>query len=63
MKYKDIDIKPKKRASVKFKDKFKKLNNYEEQISKNIENNQQKLNNPEEYYSGFFSQILTKNQS
>ena len=63
MKYKDIDIKPKKRASVKFKDKFKKLNNYEEQISKNIENNQQKLNNPEEYYSGFFSKILTKNQS
>ena len=63
MKYKDIDIKPKKRASVKFKDKFKKLNNYEEQISKNIENNQQKLNNPEEYYSGFFSKTLTKNQS
>ena len=60
MKYKDI--KPIKKTSIKFKDKFKKLSNYEEQISKNIENNKQKLNNPEEYYSGFFSQILNKSQ-
>ena len=44
----------------KFKDKNKKLNNYEDIISKNIEENKQNLNNPEEYFSGFFNNLLSK---
>ena len=34
--------------------------NYEEEISKNIEKNKQHLNNPEEYFSMFFNKILSK---
>ena len=44
----------------KLNNKNKELNQYEEQISKNIENNTQNLNNPEEYFSGFFTNILSK---
>ena len=40
----------------------KKLN-IEEQISKNIENNKQNLNNPEEYFCGFFNDILQKKKT
>ena len=40
----------------------KKLN-LEERISQNIENNKQNLNNPEEYFSGFFKNILSKKKS
>ena len=40
----------------------KKLN-LEERISQNIENNKQNLNNPEEYFSGFFKNILSKKRS
>ena len=46
----------------KLNNKNKELNQYEEQISKNIENNTQNLNNPEEYFSGFFTNILKKKQ-
>ena len=48
---------------IRSKEKNKKFNNYEEQISKNIEKNKQNLNNPEEYFSGFFNNILSKKQS
>ena len=34
--------------------------NYVRLISKNIENNQQNLNNPEEYFQGFFKDIISK---
>ena len=40
--------------------------NYEKLISKNIEKNQKNLNNPEEYFEGFFNDIIfksTKNKS
>ena len=47
--------------TVKIKAKNKKVCKYEEQISKNIEKNQQNLNNPEEYFSGFFNNLLSKN--
>ena len=33
------------------------------QISKNIHNNKQNLNNPEEYFSGFFSNILQRKKT
>ena len=46
----------------KLNNKNKELNRYEEQIFKNIENNTQNLNNPEEYFSGFFTNILKKQQ-
>ena len=49
-----------KKNIPKLSSKSKKTNNYEEQISKNIEKNTQNLNNPEEYFSGFFTKILTK---
>ena len=32
--------------------------NYDKLISKNIEKNQQNLNNPEEYFEGFFNNII-----
>ena len=32
--------------------------NYNRLISKNIEKNQQNLNNPEEYFEGFFNDII-----
>ena len=32
--------------------------NYNQLISKNIEKNQQNLNNPEEYFEGFFNNII-----
>jgi hypothetical protein len=35
----------------------------EEQISKNIEKNKQNLNNPEEYFCGFFNDILQKKKT
>ena len=50
----------KKTIRHKDKNKEKDKDNYEEQISKNIENNKQNLNNPEEYYSGFFNKLLSK---
>ena len=34
--------------------------NYDKLISKNIEKNQQNLNNPEEYFQGFFNDIILK---
>ena len=34
--------------------------NYDKLISKNIEKNQQNLNNPEEYFEGFFNDIISK---
>ena len=34
--------------------------NYDKLISKNIEKNQQNLNNPEEYFEGFFNDIIFK---
>ena len=51
-----------KKVVTKFGGKNKKLSNYEVQISKNIEKNTQNLNNPEEYFSRFFTNILTKKQ-
>ena len=36
--------------------------NYNKLISKNIEENQQNLNNPEEYFEGFFNDIIFKKQ-
>ena len=36
--------------------------NYNKLISKNIEENQQNLNNPEEYFEGFFNDIIFKRQ-
>ena len=53
-------IKMKTKRSGKNIDKNKKENNYENKISKNIEINKQNLNNPKEYFSGLFNQILTK---
>ena len=50
----------KKQNKHKEKNKEKESYNYEEQILKNIEKNKQNLNNPEEYFSGFFSNILSK---
>ena len=50
----------KKLNKRKEKNKEKESYNYEEQILKNIEKNKQNLNNPEEYFSGFFSNILSK---
>ena len=44
----------------KFRDKNKRSNGYQDIISKNIEKNKQNLNNPEEYFSGFFNNILSK---
>ena len=41
------------------KNKNNKLN-YNKIISKNIEKNQQNLNNPEEYFEGFFNDIIFK---
>ena len=39
--------------------------NYDKIISKNIEKNQKNLNNPEEYFEGFFNDIIfnTKNNN
>ena len=34
--------------------------NYERLISKNIEKNQQNLNNPQEYFEGFFKDICLR---
>ena len=36
--------------------------NYNQIISKNIEKNQQNLNNPEEYFEGFFNNIIFNNK-
>ena len=61
--YKRIkEINQSKTNIPKLNNKNKELNQYEEQISKNIENNTQNLNNPEEYFSGFFTNILKKKQ-
>ena len=51
--------KPTSKQTSKLRDK-KKTNNYERQITKNIEKNKQNLNNPEEYFTGFFNNILSK---
>ena len=54
------------RKNIKIKDKDKELSqierklNLEERISHNIEKNKQNLNNPEEYFSGFFKNILQR---
>ena len=58
----------KEREKEKEKDKDKdkdsssdsKIINLEKQISQNIEKNQQNLRNPEEYFSGFFNDILLR---
>ena len=44
----------------KSKDKNKEHFEFEEQITKNIEKNKLKLNNPDEYFSGLFNNILSK---
>ena len=41
----------------------KKKIDIEEQISKNIEKNKQNLNNPEEYFCGFFNDILQRKKT
>ena len=46
-----IEVKPKKDS------KCIKMN-YNKLISKNIEKNQLNLNNPEEYFEGFFNDII-----
>ena len=52
----------KKTFKSKDKNKEKEGYKYEDEITKNIEKNKQNLNNPEEYFSGFFNKILsTKN--
>jgi hypothetical protein len=46
-----------------FEEKSEKENsklNFNEVIAKNIEKNQQNLNNPEEYFEGFFNNIILK---
>ena len=53
-------IKMKARNSCKNFDKFWKMNNYEDKISKNIEKNKQNLNNPKEYFSVLFNKILDR---
>ena len=55
----------KKRRSNTFGEKLEKepknnKMNYDKLISKNIEDNQQNLNNPEEYFQGFFKDIISK---
>ena len=42
------------------KETINKKVNYERLISKNIEKNQQNLNNPEAYFEGFFNDIIFK---
>ena len=42
------------------KEQKKSKMNYDKLISKNIEKNQQNLNNPEEYFEGFFNDIIFK---
>ena len=37
--------------------------NLMDQVTKNIQNNKQNLNNPEEYFSGFFSNILQRKKT
>ena len=44
----------------KSKDKNKEHFEFEEQITKNIEKNKLKLNNPDEYFSWLFNNILSK---
>ena len=56
----------KKRNAIDFSaihsenDDYDAKSNYEKLISKNIEKNQQNLNNPEEYFEGFFNDIIFK---
>ena len=56
-------IKMKTRKSFKNFDRIKKLNNFEDKISKNIEKNKQNLNNPSEYFSVLFNKILYKKKN
>ena len=58
--YSRMKIINRSKITGKLRDKNKKLNNYQDIISKNIEENKQNLNNPEEYFSGFFNNILSK---
>ena len=62
--YAKIQILNGEKKPIKHRDKSKEKGDYdyEDEISKNIEKNKQNLNNPEEYFSGFFNKILsTKN--
>ena len=56
-------IKMKTRKSFKNFDGIKKLNNFEDKISKNMEKNKQNLNNPSEYFSVLFNKILNKKKN
>ena len=63
--YNQIAIKrnPKKKRTIEEKPEKEKKDekmNYDKLISKNIEENQQNLNNPEEYFQGFFKDIISK---
>ena len=58
--YKRFKTLKQNKKPIKVKEKNTKLSLFEEQISKNIEKNQQNLNNPEEYFNGFFNNLLSK---
>ena len=50
--------------SISDKEKIKNSRlNYNKLISKNIEKNQKNLNNPEEYFKGFFNDIISHSKS
>ena len=49
-------IPPEEKSDREYNNKM----NYDKLISKNIEKNQQNLNNPEEYFQGFFNDIILK---
>ena len=50
--------------SINDKEKIKNSRlNYNKLISKNIEKNQKNLNNPEEYFKGFFNDIISHSKS
>ena len=51
-----------KSKEKEFSPKLKKFN-LEDKISQNIEQNKQNLNNPEEYFSGFFNDILLRKKT
>ena len=53
----------KKKRTIEDKPEKEQKNNkmnYGKLISENIEKNQQNLNNPEEYFQGFFKNIISK---
>ena len=58
-----IKMNPKRKRTLEEKQEKEKKDekmNYDKLISKNIEDNQQNLNNPEEYFQGFFKDIISK---